>query len=171
MSLIFYIPSLLETAADGVLLTYLLKELSPSWGAANCAAPQELPTSSWNSKVRYHSSIVIHYMFDWGWGGGGYEGSITCYVGLYFSVILCMNNILLVPRLQFVYKFCILFYNMFTFVMGIITFCFANTFPCIGQCLQCKFYTATHPDTTPSKRDQSTEKTERKHAQRRPHVK
>jgi hypothetical protein len=35
------------------LLTYLLTELSPSWGAANCAAPQELPSILWNPKVQY----------------------------------------------------------------------------------------------------------------------
>jgi hypothetical protein len=34
-------------------LTYLLTELSPSWGAANCAAPQELPSILWNTKVQY----------------------------------------------------------------------------------------------------------------------
>jgi hypothetical protein len=33
--------------------TYLLTELSPSWGAANCAAPQELPSILWNLKVQY----------------------------------------------------------------------------------------------------------------------
>jgi hypothetical protein len=32
---------------------YLLTQLSPSWGAANCAAPQELPNILWNSKVKY----------------------------------------------------------------------------------------------------------------------
>jgi hypothetical protein len=36
-----------------VSLTYLLTELSPSWGAVNCAAPQELPSILWNSKVQY----------------------------------------------------------------------------------------------------------------------
>jgi hypothetical protein len=35
------------------LLTYLLTELSPSWGAANCAAPQEPPSIIWNPKVQY----------------------------------------------------------------------------------------------------------------------
>jgi hypothetical protein len=34
--------------------TYLLTELSPSWGAANCAAPQELQSILWNPKVQYH---------------------------------------------------------------------------------------------------------------------
>jgi hypothetical protein len=33
--------------------TYLLTELSPSWGAADCAAPQELPNILWNPKVQY----------------------------------------------------------------------------------------------------------------------
>jgi hypothetical protein len=33
--------------------TYLLTELSPSWGATNCAATQELPSISWNPKVQY----------------------------------------------------------------------------------------------------------------------
>jgi hypothetical protein len=35
------------------LLTYLLTELSPSWGAVNCAAPQEPPRSLWNPKFQY----------------------------------------------------------------------------------------------------------------------
>jgi hypothetical protein len=34
-------------------LTYLLTELSPSWGAVNCAAHQELPSILWNPKVQY----------------------------------------------------------------------------------------------------------------------
>jgi hypothetical protein len=42
----------LETVSP-YLLTYLLMELSPSWGAANCAAPQELPSILWNQKVQY----------------------------------------------------------------------------------------------------------------------
>jgi hypothetical protein len=33
--------------------TYLLTELSPSWGAVNCAAPQEPPIILWNPKVQY----------------------------------------------------------------------------------------------------------------------
>jgi hypothetical protein len=33
--------------------TYLLTELSPFWGAANCAAPQKIPSDLWNSKVQY----------------------------------------------------------------------------------------------------------------------
>jgi hypothetical protein len=32
--------------------TYLLTELSPSWGAANCAATQELPSILWNPKFQ-----------------------------------------------------------------------------------------------------------------------
>jgi hypothetical protein len=32
---------------------YLLMEPSPSWGTANCAATQELPSISWNPKVQY----------------------------------------------------------------------------------------------------------------------
>jgi hypothetical protein len=32
----------------------LLTDLSPSWGAANCAATQELPSILWNPKVQYH---------------------------------------------------------------------------------------------------------------------
>jgi hypothetical protein len=35
------------------LLTYLLTELSPSWGAANCAATQKLPSISWKPNVQY----------------------------------------------------------------------------------------------------------------------
>jgi hypothetical protein len=33
--------------------TYLLTEPSPSWGAANCPAIQELPNSLWKPKVQY----------------------------------------------------------------------------------------------------------------------
>jgi hypothetical protein len=35
------------------LITYLLTELSFSWGAINWAATQELPSFSWNPKVQY----------------------------------------------------------------------------------------------------------------------
>jgi hypothetical protein len=35
------------------LLTYLFTELSPSWGAVNCAAPQVPHSISWNPKVQY----------------------------------------------------------------------------------------------------------------------
>jgi hypothetical protein len=35
------------------LLTYLLMELSPPWGAINWAATHELPSSSWNPNVQY----------------------------------------------------------------------------------------------------------------------
>jgi hypothetical protein len=35
------------------LLTYLLKELSPSWEAANCAAPRELASILWDPKVHH----------------------------------------------------------------------------------------------------------------------
>jgi hypothetical protein len=35
------------------LFTCLLTELSPSWEATNCAAPQELPSILWNPKVQY----------------------------------------------------------------------------------------------------------------------
>jgi hypothetical protein len=34
-------------------LTHSLTKLSPSWGATNCAATQELPSILWNSKVYY----------------------------------------------------------------------------------------------------------------------
>jgi hypothetical protein len=34
-------------------LTYLLMELSPSGGAANCAAAQEFPSILWNPKDHY----------------------------------------------------------------------------------------------------------------------
>jgi hypothetical protein len=34
-------------------LTHPFMELSPSWEAANCAAPQRFPCILWNSKVRY----------------------------------------------------------------------------------------------------------------------
>jgi hypothetical protein len=32
---------------------HLLRDLSPSWGAANCAATQKLPSILWNPKVQY----------------------------------------------------------------------------------------------------------------------
>jgi hypothetical protein len=35
------------------ILTYLLTQLSPSWEAVNCAAPQEPLSILWNSKVQY----------------------------------------------------------------------------------------------------------------------
>jgi hypothetical protein len=40
------------------LITYLLTELSPSWRAVYCAAPQEPPSILWNPKVhhRVHKS-------------------------------------------------------------------------------------------------------------------
>jgi hypothetical protein len=43
------------------LLTYLLTELSPSWGAANCADPQEPPSILWNPEVQYrvHKSLPL----------------------------------------------------------------------------------------------------------------
>jgi hypothetical protein len=40
-------------ALVGLLLTYLLMELSASGEAANCAATQELPSVLWNPKVHY----------------------------------------------------------------------------------------------------------------------
>jgi hypothetical protein len=36
-----------------ILLTYLLTELSPSWGAASCAVTQELLSILWNPEVQY----------------------------------------------------------------------------------------------------------------------
>jgi hypothetical protein len=41
--------------------TYLLKELGPSWGAANCAAIQKLASVLWKPKVHYrvHKSPPI----------------------------------------------------------------------------------------------------------------
>jgi hypothetical protein len=46
-------------------LTYLLTELSPSWGAVNCAATQELPSILWNPKAPYrvhksHPLVLSH---------------------------------------------------------------------------------------------------------------
>jgi hypothetical protein len=35
------------------LIVIILTELSPSWGAANCAATQELPIILWNPKFQY----------------------------------------------------------------------------------------------------------------------
>jgi hypothetical protein len=37
-------------------LTYLLTELSSSWWAANCAAPQQLPNILWEDHYRVHKS-------------------------------------------------------------------------------------------------------------------
>jgi hypothetical protein len=39
--------------ADFFLLNDLLTELSPSWEATHCAAPQELSSILWNPKVQY----------------------------------------------------------------------------------------------------------------------
>jgi hypothetical protein len=38
------------------IYTYLLTELSPSWGAINCTATQELPSILWNPKVHVRKS-------------------------------------------------------------------------------------------------------------------
>jgi hypothetical protein len=35
------------------ILTYLVTELTPSWGAANCAATQYIPSILWNRNVHY----------------------------------------------------------------------------------------------------------------------
>jgi hypothetical protein len=48
--------SLLLSLCPGWLwspVSLLFTELSPSWGAANFAAPQELPSILWNPKVQY----------------------------------------------------------------------------------------------------------------------
>jgi hypothetical protein len=42
-----------DPSSTNYLFTYLLTELSPSWGTANCAATQELPSILRNPKVQY----------------------------------------------------------------------------------------------------------------------
>jgi hypothetical protein len=44
---------LIESLNNSYLLTYLLKEMSPSWEADSCAATRELPSISFNPKVHY----------------------------------------------------------------------------------------------------------------------
>jgi hypothetical protein len=46
-------------------LTYLLTELSPSWGAANCAAPREPPSILWNPKAQYRVDKALHRSLSW----------------------------------------------------------------------------------------------------------
>jgi hypothetical protein len=87
---------------------------------------------------------------------------------MYFSVTLCLNNLLLVPRLSsctnFVYYFTTCLGSLWSSSGKIFTptFCFAATFPYIGQCLYYKLYTATHTDPTTYKQDQPTEQNRNK---------
>jgi hypothetical protein len=67
------------SVSNPILYTYLLTELSPSWGTVNWAPIQELPSISWNLKVqhRIHKSpplvpILNHIKMDLreiGWDG------------------------------------------------------------------------------------------------------
>jgi hypothetical protein len=50
--LLLQIPTFKCKSTEGIPL-YILTKLSPSWGAANCAAPQELARILWNPKVQY----------------------------------------------------------------------------------------------------------------------
>jgi hypothetical protein len=66
------------------LLTYLLTELSPSWGAVNCAAPQEPP------------SILCYGPFS-------KSNNMIKYYSIYFSKFKPCNNI---SNLNLVLKYC-----------------------------------------------------------------
>jgi hypothetical protein len=53
LSVHYLLPSNYPTIYTVLLTTYLLMELSPSGGAANSAATQEIPSILWNPKVHY----------------------------------------------------------------------------------------------------------------------
>jgi hypothetical protein len=46
-------------------VTYLLTELSPSWGAINWAATQELLLISWNPNYQYRIYKSLHWSLSW----------------------------------------------------------------------------------------------------------
>jgi hypothetical protein len=45
--------------------TYLLTELNPSWGAANCAAPQELPSVYGTRRFNTVFTRALHWSLSW----------------------------------------------------------------------------------------------------------
>jgi hypothetical protein len=53
MYLVGHRPQSFSVADPTTQITYLLTEFSPSRGAANCAATQELPSNLWNPKLQY----------------------------------------------------------------------------------------------------------------------